>query len=394
MAAALDRLTDLEAASRDVLIAAAESLEKTRQDNADAMERAAAARFLLWYDGPRQEGLTARLNAVVRQQLPVGLTWPLIPPGVVTVAELEAARQGLTVQTRAIRANTVSLLRVAADVFATGPDRWRHWMALSRDQRHEVRRLFPRPDQRPEDLTEALQLLRDTRARALEVVTALTPERQPALSTSEVAVAARAVMNLADATEGLKAVLRATAWWRAEALLGPGHGFTRQDAARVMDAADRLVPTGRPARTDAERFSWLASEIGLQNQDFLPSQLGRRVTRRPARARLFAHLLLAAEVQQADASEPIPLPELANLRRLADLVRARTARRNLTLDDLRDEFRAVYGRAANEAVTLPELRQLVRQVGQVKAIRGLVTHADLLALAQSRSPGDGGRGAT
>ena len=36
-------------------------------------------------------------------------------------------------------------------------------------------------------------------------------------------------------------------------------------------------------------------------------------------------------------------------------------------------------------MTLPELRQLVRQVGQVKAIEGRVTHAGLLWLAQSQA---------
>jgi hypothetical protein len=74
---------------------------------------------------------------------------------------------------------------------------------------------------------------------------------------------------------------------------------------------------------------------------------------------------------------------VADLRELAGLVQGRTGRA-ATLDGLRDEYREVHGLAPDQAVSLPDLRRLVQQVGLIKTIkRGRVRHADLLRLAES-----------
>ncbi len=464
-AAALAGVARNESASADVLSAAARSLETVRRDHSEAMVRASAARSLLAHDGPRQAELTARLAAASREPYAVtkpdqtGHAWPSAPQpdSRVTVAELNAARQAVTERAQALRSATENLNRVAADVLATAPARWRRQNARARALEQHVRELFPRArelpadtgsqrldvlikslpvhvrDELPDDLTRAFHEHARAWAQARASKNILSPARDHGVlrPVAATAAAAHALMTLANATQRLTDVLRATAWWRADALLGPDHGFIGQEVTMVMDMVDLLAPGGQP---DAERFSWLASKIGLHNQD-LASRATGLVIQRPVRARLFAHLLLAVPVlgategsQDADSLQAVPLisrpsfggtpsptravtetgstpgatsstdtgsttgstPDvnlylagLADLRRLTDLVRARTRRGDVTLDDLRDEYRAVYNLEAHEEVTLFDLKQLVWQVGQVKAIGGRVRHADLLRLAET-----------
>src|SRR4029077_1195502 len=60
----------------------------------------------------------------------------------------------------------------------------------------------------------------------------------PATAAAADAAAANALMNMADATQRLAAVLRAPAWSRAEALLGPGHELNHRQAITAMGMID------------------------------------------------------------------------------------------------------------------------------------------------------------
>ncbi len=207
----------------------------------------------------------------------------------------------------------------------------------------------------------------------------------------DVAAAAAALRDAADATERLRTALRATAWWRAGALLGPDHGLSREQATTLMAMADRLVPAAYSRLPDAERFFRLASEIGLAKR------ASDVLNRDRVRAQLFAFLRLAIQIWPDAGARPAPavpgapavadgpsLAELANLSELADLVHARTGRPDVTLDDLRNEYREVHGLDANHPVSLSDLRRLIGQVGLIKTVEpGLVNHASLLRLAKS-----------
>ena len=219
--------------------------------------------------------------------------------------------------------------------------------------------------------------------------------------------------DLAQATDRLTIRLRATTRGRADALLDPGHGFRRDQLTTVMDLADELIPADRrarvgeedffaPARVDDENFSWLARWVGLHSQDDWPSRTVRQVANRPVLARLFALLLLASRVY--DGNTGPTLINVADLRRLADIVRARSGRQQLdiSLDNLRAEFRRLHRLADGDPVSTEQLRELIGQVRLAKAALarhdGLakigrsrhVTHTDLAEVAPRRRSGGEG----
>ena len=395
----LDRVAAAEAAGADVLTAAIGRLDRSWRE---AQERVAAARALLSQDGPGQPALSARLDAAASQPhevFPAGLRAAL--GARLTPADLDTARQALTGQARsgtakALGASTRRLNRAAEAVFDTAPARWRRLRELALDRQAEARRLYPGlesqqpgPDQPPQELRIAVEEHDRALARAeARVIPAWTStERRPAAATAEITSASHEMRVLGDATGRLTIALRATAWWRADALLGPGHAFSSDQAEAVVALADLLVPDSLRARPDEENFSWLAGEVGLHHQDDEPGRIIRQAADRPAVARLFALLLLASQVHGGI----VPTRgEVANLRRLIDIVRARLGRRqeDITLQDLGDEHRRLHGRPAGLPVSADEVRELAEQIGRVKSAgpgerRGprQVTGADLEALA-------------
>ena len=83
-----------------------------------------------------------------------------------------------------------------------------------------------------------------------------------------------------------------------------------------MDLADRLLAASQPAWTDAQRFDWLAREIGLRNREgaAVPNYGSR--DQRPVTARLVGLLRLAAQVFDDRPPGPAALDDVIDLRRL------------------------------------------------------------------------------
>ena len=382
-ALALARVAGAERASRAVLTPAAVRLEEMRKQNAVAMTRAAPARSLLRFGGPRQAVLTDRLGSATRavpdEAALVG-AWPSTPgTDRVTRADLEAAHRALAGQARALGSATRRINLAANDVFGTAPDRWRQLRMRAQSLRPDVSRLFPNDDERPEELRNAFAQHAAALARAeADVPGALNSLGQINPRIADFAPGIGAMADLADATERLSMALRATTRGRADALLGP-HSFTLDELTTVMPLAEGLVPAGQraemdeenffsPARMDQENFSWLARQIGLHNQDG-PIGTVRRVADRPAMAQLFALVLLAFQVY--DGPTRPTLANVADLRRLADLIRdGRYQRqRDVTVDNLRAKFRELHQILDPAApVSTEDLRELIGQVGLAKSV--------------------------
>jgi hypothetical protein len=388
-ARALERVARVETASMRVFTSGFVLLDKVRKDNVSARDRAAKARSLLWRDDPGQAELTDRLDVAVRRPSKALQGWPsALRNDRVTTADLDGTRQTLTAQAPEVRSATERLNRVVDDVFAAAPSSWQHGRALAADLRAEVRRLFP-IQELPGELREAHKQFSDLWAQA--------PEQQPVLTTADFADVASVMVELAGAAKGLKAALRATPWWRADALLGPGHGFTREQVTRVMDLADRLFPASQPTRTDTEKFAWLTGQIPSPNPDDLGIQaVGPSIRRLPI-GRLFALLELATQVYEtqdertslASASKDVGLARLANLRLLVDLVGAEAGVPDVTFEHLEAEYRHLYQPGPDTPVTRSDLAGLVQRVGQLRASRRSVEHAELERLAQvERRVGD------
>ena len=154
---------------------------------------------------------------------------------------------------------------------------------------------------------------------------------------------------------------------RVRALLSAGHQVPDLELARVVLQARSL---GMPARGEAAWLAGLAREIGLDHQDSLPARAGHLVGGAGQARRLFRLLALAASVFADGGSDR---EELANLRRLVDLIRAGrpaggTGGAEVTLADLRAEFRRRYGLGGDVPVSTAGLRRLVRLTGQAKGV--------------------------
>ncbi len=368
-ARALDRVTRVEVASRDLLTSAVGRLEAVRGRYVTAIRRAAAARSLLRYGGPRQDSLTARLDAAARavpdEAALVG-AWPSAP-GMdrVTQADLEAADRALASQVRALGSANRSLDLAANEVFATAPDRWRQWRLQAQALRSEVSRLFPGQDERPAELRNAFAQHAAVLAQAeTEVPGALGNLDQIVSRTTGIAAAFSPMTRLGDANERLNIALRATTRGRADILLGDGHPFTLDQLTTAMTLAEEFVPVGQRTQADEENFSWLARQIGLHNQDGLSGTV-RRMADRSVMAQLFALVLLVSQVYDGPARPT--LPNVADLRRLADIVRDPGQRqRDIRIDDLRDEFRGLHRLDPDVPVSTEDLRGLIGQVGLAK----------------------------
>jgi hypothetical protein len=216
----------------------------------------------------------------------------------------------------------------------------------------------------------------------------------PWAAPAAIAGAGAALDRMEAATYELEHAIMATAAGQLGAVLGAGHRFDLARAARVMDLADRLGD-GQPHESDAERFAWLARQIGLDHRRRPRLPAVGDPDHRPAAERLAALLWLAGEVF-GDSSPP-GLADLADLRRLADLLRAegdaagRSRGWDVSRADLEDEVRRLNGRPADSTVTTQELRdliELVRTAKEAKAKRPArrpVTRADLDKLARRPS---------
>ena len=304
---ALQAVTDLEAAARNVLTEVTTGLEPRWSRVDAARERAAAAWVLLRNDGPRQAELTARMAAAVGRLYEIGPA-RLIQPGTepVTVTELEAARHALAGSALAIEAAAVALDRVTEDVLDTAPARWDERLAQAMRLETYAAGLAGRLGDQADSVISALREL--DRAR-----TALVRPPGPASDTAAIEAAGISLIAMADATERLDATVRATALGRADALLGPGHGLDLARATAVMDLADRLFLDYLPGQTDAQRFARLAALAGVRNrEDARVPNLGSR-DQRPAIARLVGLLWLAT--QAFDDPRTADLADLTDLRR-------------------------------------------------------------------------------
>ena len=155
-------------------------------------------------------------------------------------------------------------------------------------------------------------------------------------------------------------------------------------AGRPAPAVPDLVS---PAATwsDAELLR-LGRQIGLHNQDDQPGRGWRRLTGQVSGARARGLLALAVGVF---GDEPVSVEQLADLRRLADVVRVHGAGPGrVTVAGLEAEFRRLHGWAADAEVTPADLRDLVAIAGEAKMRRGPgepVTRAHLGEVARARA---------
>ena len=196
----------------------------------------------------------------------------------------------------------------------------------------------------------------------------------PEAGADDIAAAGAALIAVTAAAERLDAAVRATALSRVAGLLGGGHGLGHAEAARVMDLADRLS-VDRPADwTDRQRFGWLARAAGVRTREDARVPIDGSGALRP----VAGLLSLAAGVFDDPAAGLAGLAEVIDMRRLADVIRTAPADdggvrgRDVTLDDLRDEFRRLRGLPATAAVTTGGLREQARQARLAKAAQGRV----------------------
>ncbi len=394
-ATALQGVTRVEQASREVLSAAYAFVETTRQAAETAMKRSALAQALQWPNDPSQAELTEGLKDAVKTSREV--RQPRLPEAGkdrVRTTDLDAYRLPLPeeVTERLRPAEEVAKLRAATEdlnsavnkVLATAQASWEHWEKLNERTQTEVDRLFPKVAERPGTLIEAHDKYSKLWQKARPH---FRREEEPEPATTDFAAVGTTLEDMVVAAKKLEVVLRATPWCRAEALLGRDHTSTREQVTRVMDLVDSL-PAGREAQTDAERFAWLAGRIALPDPDDFDIEAVGPPADQPAIQRLYAVLDLATQVYETteivSARGAVTLGDLANLSVLADIVRAETGAPEVTLADLEAKYRQFHNIETQPPVTRSSLKELVEQVGQVRATRREVRYTDLMRLASAR----------
>jgi hypothetical protein len=148
------------------------------------------------------------------------------------------------------------------------------------------------------------------------------------------------------------------------ALLGAGHQVPPIQIAKVVLLARSL---GMPAGGEARWLARLAHDVGLDHQDPRWGRVQHLIARANV-TRLFGLLALATSVfgdGRADRAG------LSGLRRLTDLIRTGRAAgggegAEVTLADLRAEFRRHYQLGDDAPVSMTDLRHLVELTGQAK----------------------------
>ena len=325
--------------------------------------------------------LTARLDAAVGRLHEIGLA-RLVTPGAepVTAADLEVARQVLAGPARAIDDVIRSLEDIAADALATADGRWRRHYERAMAREEHAQRLLPSLRGQGHEVLSAVRALAYARLT-------LPPVPGPDAGTGDVVAAAEALNAMAEATDRLDAAVSETALGRVFTVLGPDHGLGLGQATRVMALADWLSLATSPDWTDAQRFGWLAQVVGVRNrEDAARPNFGSR-DQRPVARQLAGLLGLATEVFDDPFADPPGLDDVIDLRRLADIIRTAPVAeggvrgRDISLADLRDEFRRLGELAATVVVTPRDLRDLARLGRLAKEAKGRVgrqvTRADL-----------------
>jgi O-acetyl-ADP-ribose deacetylase (regulator of RNase III) len=400
VANALTRLTDLENAARDVLVAATGPADLLLRLVADERRLALIVRPLRPHVGEpqRRDELIAAGNAAVgglHEIVPQW--WPQRATAVLSADLLREAGQlldgGLLVRVRRaaseLRRTADAMLRAAA---GSRQEQLNRTAQLTADVRAEL----PHTGAAQAALTAAAGRA-ERAAAALPLVPGvlgMVLARQLTALDRQVTQAAGGMAELTEAVTELREAFQGTPWIRARALLGAGqHGFSPAQVTAVVTLADRLgraVTSERDnaAEPDAELFAWLAGQVGLHHQD----NLSRRV-QAPDLLLLFRLLDLAAEV--FGEGQPI-LAEVRNLRRLADLRPARAGLANGLATQQIGVNLAVSMRALlADELTAPgvgwqeQVRALARMVGQAKEATGpgrAVTRQDLRALRDGAEP--------
>jgi hypothetical protein len=174
----------------------------------------------------------------------------------------------------------------------------------------------------------------------------------------------------------------------AETLLDSTQGFSTQQLDRVFRLVGRLRErTGRDDAFTLEFLRWLGGAVGLHHQDAALIRWTRQVIDAQGTRRLFQLLDLAAETF---GDEPVTVEDLADLRRLGDLMTNRPsggrwqAPEPVTTETLRAEARTLLYLPPGADVSEAEVRDLVAMTRTAKAARrraggGRVRREDLRA---------------
>ena len=409
-ASALTRLTDLENAARDVLVAATGPTDLLLRLVADERRLALMVRPLGPHIGEpqRRDELMAAGNAAVgRLHGLVPQWWPQRATAVPSADLLREAGHlldaGLEVRVRRtadeLRRTADAMLRAAA---GSRQEQLNRAAELTADVRAELRHTgaaqaaLTAAAGRVERAADAVPLVPG-------ILKTVLPRQFTALD-GHVTRAAGGMAELTEAITELREAFQGTPWIRARALLGAGqHGFSPAQVTAVITLADQLRPGRPPVRLvngpvdrlrravtgerdnvpepDAELFAWLAEQVGLHHQ----RDLHRRV-QVPDLLLLFRLLDLAAEVFGEGQAT---LADVRNLRRLADLRKARAGLENgLATQRITANLAVSLTNLLPDELTAPRLalqeqvRALARMVGQAKEATGrrAVTRQDLRAL--------------